>query len=75
MGFATKESSVESSQSMSQTNARLKTFHTRFLAEGFVGGPTVSIADFSMCTLIHCMKSGPFFDALIPEIKECVISA
>jgi hypothetical protein len=53
-----------------QTNARLKKFHTRFLSEGFVGGPTVSIADFSVCALLHCTKAGPFFDALIPEIKD-----
>jgi len=70
MGFAAKESPVEASQSMSQTNARLKTFHTRFLAEGFVGGSTPSIADFSMCALIHCMKSGPFYDSLVPEIRD-----
>ena len=57
---------------MSQANERLKTFHTRFLAEGFVGGPTPSIADFSMCTFLHCMKAGPFFDSLTPEIKAYV---
>jgi glutathione S-transferase len=73
MGFAVKETAAEASQSMSLVNARLKVFHTAFLAaEGFVGGPTPSIADFSMVCLIHCMKSGPFFNALIPEIKECV---